>query len=92
MDIIQVKGKLGVTSLTLAPAKAKDGTATDWMRNWDNDSRVQISVHNDVVTKIKAGCMTLGVKSETKVSTTSQLPYMSHIIVAYADTEGQITL
>lgn len=92
MDITDVKNKLGVSALVVAPAKAKDGTATDWMRSWDNDNRVQVSVHNDVVTKIKAGCKTLGVKTETKTSATSQKEYTAHIIVAYNDMEGAITL
>lgn len=92
MDIKDVKATLGISALVVVPSKKQDGTATDWMRSWDNDKRVQVSVHNDVVAKIKAGCNTLGIKTETKTSATSQTEYTSHIIVAYNDTEGQVVL
>ena len=93
MDLNQIKVQLGVTNLTVAPAKKKDGTATDWMRSWDNNSRVQVSVHKDTVAQIKANsAINLGLQTETKTSATSQLEYTAHRIVAYKEVEGQVVL
>lgn len=40
--------------LTLNSATTKEGEATEWMRHWNNDSRVAISIAKDTVALITA--------------------------------------
>ena len=54
MTLSEIKSTLGIQTLGLNASKDKDGGATDWMRNWDNDKRVSISIHKDLIAEIKA--------------------------------------
>jgi hypothetical protein len=65
MNIIQIKEVLvqkGILlagqAFTLEVAQAPDATgtlvATDWMRHWNNDKRVAVSVPGEVIAKIDA--------------------------------------
>lgn len=40
--------------LTLNTAEDKDGNKTDWMRHWNDNSRIAVSVHKDTVALIQA--------------------------------------
>ena len=87
MDLTQIKAKLGVSTLPLATATKADGTKTNWMRYWDNDNRVAVSVHKDTVKIIKdQPTVALGLQTEMKTSTASGKEYTSHRIVAYTNT------
>ena len=70
-----------------------DGTVNpDWFRMWNNETRVQISIHKDVVKAIQANpkLSNLGIQSEDKISPISELSYTNKRIIAY--TEAEITL
>ena len=82
MDIIEVKAKLGFSSLQLNVAMDKDNKPTDWMRHWDNDKRVAVSIHKDTVTAIKADTsINLGLQTETRNG--SKGAYTAYRIVKY---------
>lgn len=86
MDISQIKDQLGISTLNLNTAKDKDNKPTDWMRHWDNDNRVAVSIHKDTVAKIKAGSATsLGIQTETRSGSKGE--YTAHRIVLYTPAE-----
>ena len=91
-NITEIKTKLGIATLNLNYATDKatgqraveaDGKPTGWLRHWDNDNRVAVSIHEDTVAKIKAGqAETLGLQTETKSG--SQGEYTAHRIVLFS--------
>lgn len=86
MNISELKAKLGVETLNLNTAKDTNGNATDWLRHWDNDNRVAISIHKDTVAKIKAeNPSTLGIQEETREG--NQGAYIAKRIVLFNPAE-----
>ena len=87
MDITEIKSKLGISALQLNTANDADGNATDWMRHWDNDNRVAVSIHKELVSEIKAdpNIATLGLQSEQR--TGEQGPYKAMRIVKFSPAE-----
>ena len=93
MNLAEVKSALGVANLELNKSTNADGTVNpEWFRMWNNETRVQVSIHRDVVNAIQANpsLSNLGIQSEDKISPTSNLPYTNKRIIAY--TEAEITL
>ena len=90
MTISEIKAQLGVETLGLNTSTDKVGAATDWMRSWDNDNRVSVSIHKDLVAELKAnpGLTSLGLQSEQREA--PQGAYTAKRIVKY--TEAEITL
>lgn len=87
MTIKEIKLQLGYETLNLNPS-VKDGVRTEWMRHWDNDKRIAVSLHQDTLTKIKADpeLPNLGIQQETIVSATGGA-YTAIRIVAFAPAE-----
>lgn len=87
--ISEIKTQLGVTTLNLNPS-IKDGVRTSWMRHWDNDSRIAISLHTETIAKIKADPANpnLGLQRETRTGANGD--YTAIRIVMF--TPAEITL
>jgi len=87
MTLNEIKEKLGVSKLELNTAKDADNNATDWMRHWDNDARVAVSIHKELVSEIKADAniSSLGLQKETR--TGEQGDYTAFRIVKYTPAE-----
>lgn len=88
MNISQIKSQLGIPSLQLSTALTTEGEKTDWMRHWNNDNRVAVSVHKDLVDKIKAnpeGEDSLAIQTETREGEKGK--YTAHRIVRYTPAE-----
>ena len=68
MNIVQIKTKLNIDSLQLNTANDKDDKPTAWMRHWDNDARIAVSIHKELVAEIKADSSipSLGLQSEKR--------------------------
>ena len=81
--ITEIKGKLGVQTLGLNRVIAENGEKTVWFKNWDNDNRVAILVHEDTLSAIKANTAlnTLGVNVQTKQG--KQGEYIAKTICIY---------
>lgn len=89
MNITEIKEKLGYTALNLNTAKDANGNQTDWMRHWDNDNRVAVSIHKETISAIQAGtATTLDLQTETR--TGEQGEYTAKRIVMY--TPAEVTL
>lgn len=87
MTLAQVKEKLGLKALELNTANDVDGKPTDWMRHWDNENRVAVSIHKELVSELKADAniSSLGLQKETR--TGEQGEYTAYRIVRYTPAE-----
>jgi hypothetical protein len=88
MNLSEIKEKVGVSTLELNTSTDADNNPTDWMRHWDNDNRVAVSIHKDLVSELKADreITTLGLQTETRSG--SKGAYVAHRIVKYAASEA----
>lgn len=67
MDINEIKDSMGITTLNLDFAEDKDGNKTEWLRHWDNDKRVAVSIHKETFDKVvNDDPSTLSVQSEIR--------------------------
>lgn len=87
MTLAQIKEKLGIDQLALNTAQDKDENPTDWMRHWDNDNRVAVSIHKELVAELKADAniSSLGLQKETRNG--EQGDYTAYRIVRYSPAE-----
>jgi len=87
MTLKQIKNQLEIPALELNTAKDKEDKPTDWMRHWDNDNRVAVSIHKELVAEIKANSniSSLGLQSEDREGTKG--PYKAYRIVKYTPAE-----
>lgn len=86
MLLPEIKTALGIAQLNLNTALDANNKPTEWMRHWDNDNRVAVSIHKDTVAAIKADpTCNLGIQTETR--TGSQGEYTAHRIVKYTEAE-----
>ena len=85
--IAQIKAKFNILSLNLNTAKDKDGNPTMWMRHWDNENRVSVSLHKDLVAEIKKNPSldSLDIQIETRHA--KQGEYLAVRIVKYTPAE-----
>tara|TARA_R110000796_G_scaffold238334_1_gene358663 strand:- start:588 stop:860 length:273 start_codon:yes stop_codon:yes gene_type:complete len=90
MNITELKSKLDIATLELNTANDKDGNPTDWFRHWDNDNRIAVSIHKELVDEIKAdtNIATLGLQSETREG--SKGSYKAYRIVKYKASEATL--
>lgn len=92
MNIDEIKAKLGYGTLNLNYSE-KDGVKTEWLRHWDNEKRIAISIHKETLEKIKADktLSTLGLNApEEIVSATSGTAYTALRIVAYTASDATL--
>lgn len=87
MNLTQIKDKLNLSTLELNTATDANNKPTEWMRHWDNDNRVAVSIHKELVAELKAdkNITSLGLQSETRKG--SKGDYMSYRIVKFAPAE-----
>jgi hypothetical protein len=89
MNLQQIKDTLGIPALSLNTAKDKDDKPTDWMRHWDNDRRIAVSIHKDTVQSLQKGEeLNLGLQTEEREGAKGK--YTAKRIVAY--TPAEVTL
>ena len=86
MNITEVKSELGYSVLNLNFAEDKDGNKTEWLRHWDNENRIAVSIHQDTVKEIRENNpSTLSLQSE--VRTGAQGDYEAKRIVLHKPAE-----
>lgn len=90
MNLSEIKKQLGVETLGLNTSMDADGKPTDWMRSWDNERRIAVSIHKNLVAELKANPAidSLGIQMETKE--TEMGVYTAKRIVKY--TPAEVTL
>ena len=99
MTITQIKSELGIKSLQLHRNKDQEtDEPTEWLRHWDNEERVAVSIHEDTIAAIKAdksisslAIQKSGVKDENGKATDQRVgndgPYTALRIVKYSDAD-----
>lgn len=93
MNITEIKAKIGVTSIDLVRGSVEENgvkTPTKWLRSWDNDNRIAIVLHEDVLAAIKANATNLIVKTEQKASKETQEMYVQYTICTATSIETTI--
>ena len=87
MTLQEIKGQLGIAALELNTATDKDENPTEWMRHWDNENRVAISIHSELASELQAdsNITSLGLQKETR--TGDKGDYIAYRIVKYAPAE-----
>lgn len=55
-SILQIKAALGLAALCFVQQSDKDNkdVMTPWVAHWDNDKRIRVVMHNDVLAVAKA--------------------------------------
>lgn len=95
----EIKDKLGVEELNLYRSTDADGNPQPWLRHWDNERRVSVSIHEDLASELaqdKRGKITsLSTQYEKRVPRkedgTLGEPYDSYRIIRYT-TEAELVL
>lgn len=87
MNLSEIKSKLQIETLSLNTAMDKDNNPTEWMRHWDDENRIAISVHKELVSELQADpeINTLGLQTETRQG--SKGPYTAIRIVKFTPAE-----
>ena len=89
MTINEIKSELGYDTLNLNTAQDTNGNDTEWLRHWDNDGRIAVSIHKETVSAIKdGGVSTLALQSEVREG--AQGKYIAKRIVMF--TPAEVTL
>lgn len=91
--ISQIKAGLSIVTLNLQRANDRAGQPTQWLRHWDNDHRIAVSIHEDTLAFAKENPADehFITQHETRQSEASGLPYDSYRIVKVT-TEIEATL
>ena len=84
--LAQIKSQLNIVSLDLQRSVDKEQKPTSWLRYWNNNTKMAVVIHQEVVDKIKANpnISTLAVKHEVKATKTGKAigsAYDSYIII-----------
>ena len=87
MKLADIKSKLGIPQFNLNTAKDAEGNNTEWMRHWDNDNRVAVSLHKDTIAKLKADPNIDSLGLQEAVRTGEQGDYTAIRIVMYNPAE-----
>ena len=88
MTMLQIKEQLGITtSLYFFHQLNADGQVSEFIRAWDNDSRTEIVMHNDVAELISRNhdFDTLSLQDRGTHISTSLLEYRTYFIVIYKE-------
>lgn len=87
MNTTEIKAKLQISRLEFARVKAADGSDTPWLRHWDNDNRVAVVVHEDVIEHIKAdpSCDNLALKPAKIVTPKPKTDAQGNVITTDKD-------
>ena len=87
MKLQDIKSKLGIPQFELNTALDINNKPTDWLRHWDNENRVAVSLHKELFDELKADTSidSLGLQTETR--TGSKGEYTAIRIVKFAPAE-----
>jgi hypothetical protein len=85
--LAEIKAALGVQTLNFNRVVTESDEETSWLKDWNNDSRVAILMHEDTLNAIKANpaINTLGIHEQVKKG--AQGDYTAKTIVVYKPAE-----
>lgn len=82
-SIIPVK----IAQFQLNTANDTAGNPTEWMRHWENDARVAVSIHKDTLKEIKDNPKTTRLALQQDIRSGEKGEYVALRIVKYTDAE-----
>lgn len=87
MNIHELKATLDIATLNLNTAMDANNAPTEWLRHWDNDRRIAVSIHKETFGKVKADSTvsTLGIQTEMRNGSKGE--YTAHRIVLFTPAE-----
>ena len=87
MKLQDIKTKLGIPTFELNTAQNEAGEKTDWMRHWDNENRVAVSIHKDTIAELQKDSNLGGLGLQHEVRKGEQGDYQAYRIVKYSPAE-----
>ena len=90
MNIVEIKTKLGLAELNLNTANNAEGVATEWMRHWDNDRRIAVSIHKELLAEIQKDNSISDLALQVEERTTDLGDYTAYRIVKYTAPEARL--
>lgn len=90
MLLSEIKTKLGIAKFELNTALDAEQKPTDWLRHWDNENRVAVSLHKDLFDELKADATigSLGLQHEIRAGEKGD--YNSYRIIKYTPAEFEL--
>ena len=87
MNLVEIKSALGVQSINLNQVVTAESVVTSWYKDWNNDSRIAILVHEDTLKSIKenASVSTLGINTQIRQGAKGE--YTAKTIVLYKEAD-----
>ena len=87
MTLNEIKEKIGISKFELNTATDADNNPTEWMRHWDNENRVAVSIHKELVGELQADANISSLGLQTEARTGEQGDYTAYRVVKYAPAE-----
>lgn len=99
MTIDQIKATVGIATLMLvrqleqipegAPADYKP-VATQWVSHWDNDKRIRVTMHEDILVALKADPRKadLAIKKQEVLATAEREAYTRYVVIVPQNVEA----
>lgn len=85
MTIKEIKKVIGVKSLEFKYSFDEEGVQTEWLTTWDDEKRLRVVAHQDVIEAIKEDSQYLNVKDkEIKVGKESGKQYTQYTLYAFS--------
>lgn len=90
MKLQEIKSQLEISTFELNTANDIDNNPTEWMRHWDNNRRIAVSIHKELVAELQKNSeiSSLGLQHEERTGEKGK--YDSYRIVKYAPSEVQL--
>ncbi len=92
MNIQQIKESLGLNNLLMVRQYEQNAptVATAWLSHWDNERRIRVSMHEDVLTRIKADVSKpgLALKKEIVPATAERAEYTRYVVITPLNIEA----
>jgi hypothetical protein len=91
MNLSEIKSKLGYSTLNLNTAQDAEKKDTEWMRHWDNEERIAVSIHKDTIKALQGeGGDKVNLDIQTGTRDGAQGSYITKRIVMF--TPAELTL
>lgn len=87
MTIEQIKSELGYSTLNLNTSNDSNGVPTEWMRHWDNEARVAVSLHKELIAQLQADPSISDLAIQSELRDAPQGQYTAKRIVKYKASE-----
>lgn len=87
MTLQEIKNNLEIPTFHLNTPNDAEGNPTQWLRHWDNERRIAVSIHKDLFDELKkdSTVSNLGLQTETRIGSKGE--YQALRIVKFKPSE-----